>query len=234
MKRQICLFLALFTFWMVQANTYIISFGICNYADSRIPELHKMENDAKDIDDLYRRGTENMVPITGRYATRANILSTLRSQFEKAKKGDKILFYFTGHDYPGGFYPYDMLSAALDLSYSDVLGTMKNSNASEKSIFVHACFNGTIRGNGSRKQHHGVNWMFFLSSRDYEKSIESMKLNNGIFTRNLLKGLEGAADNNRDMSIPAKEVFNFVSEKTKRETGGLQHTVMWGNFPTTW
>lgn len=231
MMRRICLLMALFAFWMAKADTYVVSVGICNYADSRIPELHKTENDAKDIADLYRRGTKNVVLITGQYATRANILSTLRSQFEKAREGDKILFYFSGHGYPGGFCPYDMRSGASGLSYSDVLGIMKGSKASVKMIFADACFSGAIRGNGSSKQPQPGNVMFFLSSRDYEKSIESRKLDNGFFTRNLLKGLEGAADSNRDMSITARELFNFVSERTKSETSGRQHPVMWGNFP---
>ena len=47
----------------------------------------------------------------------------------------------------------------------------------------------------------------------------------------LQKGLRGNADANRDRTITAKELFDFVSEGVIKISNGKQHPVMWGKFP---
>jgi uncharacterized caspase-like protein len=52
----------------------------------------------------------------------------------------------------------------------------------------------------------------------------------GFFTYALQHGLRGGADKNRDRIITAKELFDYVSEKVKKNSGNRQHPVMWGKF----
>lgn len=155
----------------------------------------------------------------------------MRSQFLRAKSGDRIIFYFSGHGYPGGFCPYEMKKIADGLTYSEVINIMNSSKASDKFIFADACNSGAIRQNSTNSAPDAHNILFFLSSRGNEYSIESPFLANGYFTKYLLRGLRGAADANKDRSITASELFKFVSKGVQTQTNGKQHPVMWGKFP---
>ena len=73
--------------------------------------------------------------------------------------------------------------------------------------------------------------MLFLSCRSNEVSIETPTKTNGFFTYALQHGLRGGADKNKDRTITAKELFNYVSAKVKKESNDRQHPVMWGKFP---
>lgn len=211
--------------FIAYSETFVVSVGIANYEDKR-QSLANTENDAKAISEFYKQGTDNVTTITGKYATKDNIVNSLKKAFKKAQKGDKIVFYYSGHGYPGGLCPYDMHSITDGLSYSEIIEIMKESKATNKIVFADACNSGSIRTEELPKG----DVMFFLASRGNENSIENQYLAHGYFTKNLLRGLKGAADSNHDREITAKEIFNYVSETTKKETRNTQHPVMWGNF----
>ncbi|MDO4336374.1 MAG: caspase family protein [Bacteroidales bacterium] len=213
------------------ADTFVVCVGIGNYADDRVHNLAKTEKDAKAMAEFYKRATENVITITGRYATKSRILTSLKSQFSRAKSGDKIIFYFSGHGYPGGFCPHEMRTLKDGIAYSEVVDIMKNSQASCKFIFADACNSGAIRqkGNGSGPEIGNV--VFFLSSRGNEYSMESPFLANGYFTKHLLRGLGGGADADKDRRITVSELFKYVSDGVRSQTNDRQHPVMWGKFP---
>lgn len=212
------------------AETYVLSVGISNYADSKVHNLAKPEKDAKAMAEFYRLGGADVVTITGKYASKTQIIKSLRSRVAKAQPGDKIVFYFSGHGYPGGFCPYDMRKIEDGLTYGEVLGILNASKAKDKFIFADACNSGAIRQNGSTPSEAG-SVLFFLSSRGNESSMESPFLANGYFTKSLLRGLRGAADVNKDRSVTASELFQYVSGDVQQQTRGTQHPVMWGKFP---
>lgn len=227
------LFLLLAILWSVQiaAETFVVCVGIGSYADAKVQNLMKTEKDAKSMAEFFKKGTPNVITITGKYATKQQILKSIRSQFGRAGKGDKIIFYFSGHGYPGGFCPYEMSKIEVGLTYADVLNVMKTSEASDKFIFADACNSGAIRQGNKAENPETGNVLMFLSSRGNEYSIESPFLANGYFTKNLLRGLGGAADSNGDRCITASELFQYVSKGVKEDTKDRQHPVMWGNFP---
>ena len=72
--------------------------------------------------------------------------------------------------------------------------------------------------------------MLFLSSRSNETSIERRDMKNGFFTTYLQKGLRGGADANRDRTITAKELFDYVHKGVTKLSLNKQHPVMWGKF----
>ncbi|MDE6560634.1 MAG: caspase family protein [Muribaculaceae bacterium] len=213
------------------AETYVVCIGIGTYANSKVKNLTKTEKDAKAIAEFYKKGTDNVITITGRYATKTQILKSLRCQFNRAKEGDKIVFYFSGHGYPGGFCPYEMSKLEDGLSYAEVIKVMSQSKAKEKMIFADACNSGAIRQGSVVATPDTGNVMMFLSSRGNEYSIESTLLSNGYFTNYLLHGLGGKADMNRDRTITAKELYDYVSSGVTQLSKGKQHPVMWGSFP---
>lgn len=216
---------------LARGETYVVCVGIGKYANPKVKTLIKTEKDAKAVADFYKNGTPNVITVTGRYATKTRILQSLADQFGRAKAEDKIIFYFSGHGYPGGFCPYEMQKIEDGLTYADVIKVMSRSKAKDKFIFADACNSGAIRQSKTTPNPQPGNILLFLSSRGNEYSIESPLLSNGYFTNFLLHGLRGKADTNGDKAITAKELYNYVSSGVTELSKGKQHPVMWGNFP---
>lgn len=225
------LLLSVLSLLPARAETYVVVVGVANYQNVR--GLALTENDAKTMASLYKSHTRNVITMTGRYATRANILKAMNDQFTRAKKGDMVVFFFSGHGYEGGFCPYDMGGKYRNaLSYEDVYSVFRRSKASRKVVIADACMSGGLRkekpsGVSARKS---SDVLMFLSSRTNEYSIENRKMHNGFFTAYLDRGMRGAADANKDKVVTAKELFTYVSMGVKQLSGNRQHPVMWGNF----
>lgn len=214
-----------------KGDIYVVSVGIADY--QTISDLTLPEKDAKSIAELYKTQTKNVILITGRYATKARILKSLKDQFSRAKEQDMIVFAFSGHGYPGGVCPYDMSAKnESGVSYREIRSILKQSRAKRKIVFADACFSGGIRSNASNNHqaHQDSDVLLFLSSRGGETSIESPFMVNGFFTTYLLRGLRGGADADRNRKITAKELFQFVSQGVKERSKDQQHPVMWGRF----
>ncbi len=215
------------------AETYVVSVGIAKYQN--ISGLVLPENDAKTIAKLYKTRTRNVITITGRYATRSNIIKALKDQFSRAQKDDMVVFFFSGHGFAGGFCPYNMSKKYENaLSYNDIYSIFRQSKATRKVVIADACSSGGLRKEGPNHQHGSANKssdvVMFLSSRSKESSIENRRMTNGFFTAFLDRGLRGGADTNRDKVITAREIFDFVSNGVRKLSKNRQHPVMWGNF----
>jgi len=193
--------------------------------------LRLTTKDAQTIVDLYSRNTsvDYSILLNDR-ATKSRILKAIKKVFNKASENDIVVFFFSGHGYPGGFCAYDG-----NLGYDEVRKAMSESMSKNKMMFVDACRSGGIRVDKTEAQSSinvakKANVMLFLSSRNNENSIERRDMKNGFFTTYLQKGLRGNADSNRDRVITAKELFDFVHNGVSKVSGGKQHPVMWGNF----
>lgn len=229
MRKIVLAILAILTFTS-SAKTYVVSVGICDYADPKVKDLGKCEADARAFGEFYSQGGASVITLLGRQATKRNILATAKKQFGNARKDDKIIFFFSGHGYPGGFCPQDMTGLPDGLTYDEVTSAMKASPASVKMIFADACHSGAIRKEQKVTNPKPGNVLLFLSSRGSEYSGESRFMANGLFTKALLRGLRGAADTDANMKISARELFNYVNNDVKTRTNDRQHPVMWGKF----
>ncbi len=213
-------------------ETYVVVAGVSDY--KTVSDLVLPEKDAKTIAQLYQAQTKNVILLTGKYATKKRIVSSLKQQFARAKENDRIVFFFSGHGYPGGICPYDMTADKQSgITYKEILKILKSSRAKQKIIFADACFSGGLRTNGNYSIEHSVkdtDVLFFLSSRTGETSIENPFMVNGFFTTYLARGLRGGADIDRNRIITARELFQFVSEKVLAKSKNRQHPVMWGQF----
>ena len=71
--------------------------------------------------------------------------------------------------------------------------------------------------------------VILASSRDDEVSIEKPDFPNSIFTHYLLRGLRGEASDKNGI-VTLEDLYDYVHEKTVRETSGIQHPRLIGNL----
>lgn len=212
---------------VVQSKVLLVAVGIGDYPKP-INKLNLPTKDALAIQTLIdKNGDSGTAILLDQAATKSAIISEIHAQFDHASTDDIIIFFFSGHGYKGGFVAYDG-----EMPYSMIREAMGASKCKNKMIFADACFSGKMR-QGKRQvkdENSDSNVMLFLSSRDNETSIERRDMTNGFFTICLKDGLSGKADANRDRTITAKEIFDFVSKNVKKLSRDKQHPVMWGNF----
>lgn len=235
--RYLLVALMLFAGSMLEAKVYLVAVGVNDY--SKYPggcnNLTLSIKDAKAVARLYGKNTATEYSLlTDGTATRSRIKAAITQVLGKAGVNDIVVFYFSGHGFPGGFCAYDGR-----LSYSEIRKAMSASRCKNKMMFIDSCHSGAMRQNGSHSgtsaanQAKKANVMLFLSSRDSEISRENSKLQNGLFTAYLLKGLKGGADVNRDRTITARELYDYVHRNVTGTSGDTQHPVMWGKFNNT-
>ena len=213
-----------------QAKVYLVSVGIADYPGTTM-DLTLPAKDAQTITWLYSKNSSmQYCQLLNEEATKAKIIAAMNKVFAMAGVNDIVVFFYSGHGYPGGFCAYDG-----NLDYKEVRNAMAKSKCKNKMIFADACYSGKIRTNGSASQSEvaaakKANVMLFLSSRSDETSIERRDMKNGFFTTYLQKGLRGGADVNRNRIITAKELFDYVHRNVVKLSVGKQHPVMWGKF----
>lgn len=212
-----------------QAKIYLLSVGISDYPGTR-NDLRLPHNDAATMQWLYKENHHAKVCLLRN--SRAKVAAVRQAQREMASLAsadDIVVMFFSGHGVKGGFACYDGF-----LYYGDIYSALSACSSKNKMVFADACFSGAMRQGVKRGKHssHGKsNVMLFLSCRTNEMSIETPAMTNGFFTYALQHGLRGKADVNRDRTITARELFNYVSKQVRQKSGNRQHPVMWGKFP---
>ena len=227
-KAIICTFILFSLAVSADAKTYLVAVGVSDYPGNN-KDLRLPANDAATVQYIYSKNSNaESVLLTNSNATKSAVLSKLRSTFARASENDIIVFFFSGHGSKGAFCAYD-----AQIPYSEIRQAMASSKAKNKMIFADACFSGKMRQgrkNTAEQSFNNYNIMLFLSSRGNETSIERRDMKNGFFTSCLQKGLRGGADANKDRTITARELFNYVSTNVKTLSSDKQHPVMWGKF----
>lgn len=213
---------------VVSAHTYIVCVGVADYPGTQ-NDLRLSAGDALTMSELYRKNGNATVSIyQNEQATVNNVKADFARFCRQAGENDAVIFYFSGHGIPGAFVCYDNF-----LKYDDVVAVLGSSAAKKKIILADACFAGKARKtdrHATAETYAKTSVLFFLSSRTNETSIENRRMRNSLFTAYLERGLRGGADTDRNRTITAIELFNFVSEGVKSKSRQKQHPVMWGRF----
>lgn len=209
----------------LQAKVFLVCAGIADYPGTK-NDLRISDNDAKTIAKVFTVTKQASVDILiNKEATQAALLSTMHTTFMNADREDAIILYFSGHGTPGALVCYDGL-----LTYQHIFKMLKGCKASRKIIIVDACYSGKMRTTQQQtNSYNKQNVMLFLSSRTNETSMET-EYKNSLFTIFLERGLRGGADVNKDRSITARELYEFVHKGVTNASGNKQHPVMWGKF----
>lgn len=229
MKRLVILIITLCSLAPVTygRKVYLVSAGVSDYpgtsSDLTLPAM-----DARAINRLYRKNSSaETILLTDENATISNIKAAMRKLYKKARKDDIVVFFFSGHGYPGGFVAYDGR-----LKYDIIRSIFSDCSSQNKMIFADACFSGDMRdkGDADKSEKAKMNLMLLLSSRDNEVSYENSHYKNGFFTICLERCLRGGADADRNRIITAKELYLGVRRGVVELSEDSQHPVMWGKF----
>ncbi|MBL0300583.1 MAG: caspase family protein [Cytophagaceae bacterium] len=232
-------------------TTYAVVVGISDYQilDYRNGDLRYADKDAGQFVKFLQSKNGGYVPashiiyLPNEKATKNNILAAC-GLFKKAQAGDKIYFYYSGHGATGVFVPYDVQQGGINLlRHSEVKAALKASKAQTKILMADACLAGSMKKESPIADKFlslpkafkdfdspASNVVVILSSRSYQNSRESGKLQQGTFTYYLLKALYGGADKNKDNYVTIKETFNYISPKIKNETRNQQAPIIYGKF----
>lgn len=204
---------------VLNARTYVLAAGVSSYADSR-NNLRMSADDATEFAKVMKKQTKDVVVVTSKYANHDNILQKYRAIANRAKDGDRIIFYFSGHGSPGAINSYDRA-----IKYDELVSLAHNSKATEKVFIIDACHSGSVTDASTSYQMQGKEGMiFFMSSRADEYSQENPLVGTSTFTQAIIKGLLGKSDANSDRKITILELFQYVySDVVNRGTQSEAH-----------
>ena len=210
---------------------------------------------------------EDIAMLTNEKATRAAILHSVREMCQKATPDDVIVFFYSGHGVPDSRVSSDLYFVTYDTQQDNYLGTalykediireINHSQAKLRLFLVDACHSG---GSGIYLGKKGddaelVNklfkdiadikapaWAAITASSSAESSYEDKKWGDGhgVFTYELIKGLEGEADmttkknpkanGNGDGIVTARELYDYLNKVIPGETTNNQHPDIQGNY----
>jgi hypothetical protein len=186
-------------------------------------------------------------------ATRKNILAAMQEYFLRADENDVVMFYFSGHGLRGSFLPVDYDGHNNRLRHDEIRAIFDQSKAKHKLCIADACHSGSLKYDlmvakgpapisldnyykAFDESSGGI--ALLMSSNEEELSLEDHGLRQGVFTYYLLEGLKGDADANGDRLVTIQEIYQYVAQKVRYFTSGIQSPVLTGQFdvnmPVSW
>ncbi|MCA1960174.1 MAG: ankyrin repeat domain-containing protein [Desulfomonile sp.] len=231
-----------------KGDLYAVIVGISKYANPAVPPLKISDKDARDFADFLRTQKDlfrqrKVTLLTNEQATKIEVEKQLFYGLRQAGKNDTVILFFSGHGavdpYQAGdffFLTYDsdpdyLAPTAVHMSG---LNFLKRIDCPRVLLIADACNAGGFSARGTKlavtpfksfiEQFTSSSGKVILtSSRPDEYSLEKPGMNNSVFTHYLLEGLRGRADGDGDGLVTISEAYRYVYEKTKRESGGVQH-----------
>ncbi len=196
---------------------------------------------------------ENTLLLTDEKATTAAVRNGFQDFLKRrAGKNDTVVILVAGHgivEVPGskGAFiltydsePQDLTSTALPMAELRALFDEQLKKVGRVLLFVDVCKAGTIGSIQNTTvnadvQHLGeVEGDLFglVASRPKEVSLEGPQFGggHGVFSYFVIKGLEGAADENKDGVVDANELIQYVSSQVPAATGNKQHPREFGTY----
>lgn len=227
----------------LKPRLHLLAVGVGDYADETIPDLRLAAKDAEDFTRtvMERPNTQYsqvVAPLllTDRQATAARVKSTLKQLSDAASQGDVVMLFFSGHGAEERnktyFLPCDAVQNDLFTSavkFDDIRETMEYlvSKQCRVVIFMDTCHSGAMyaRGSSQRFTVSDPTIIGFFSSTGVEKSNESMQWNNGIFTKALIEGIQGAAANEKQ-HVTIQRLDSYIKRVVEQATSGRQSPIV--------
>jgi len=159
-----------------------------------------------------------------------NLAEKINRQREKFRRLE-VIFYYSGHS-----DEENMLTNGDRISYLEFRNSIVAMNADVRIAILDSCASGaftTTKGVARRSPflmdtaYDMKGNAFMTSSSATEVAQESDRLKSSFFTHNLIAGMRGAADMNRDDRITLSEAYQFAFNETLTQTektmNGPQH-----------
>lgn len=234
--------------------------GVANYeAVGNLPAA--VLNDALDTAETLQASAycgypeANVIVLTDRAATLANIRKALADLAATATTDDTVAIFFSGHGTRIGrggavtsaLVPYDCKPtdiAGTTLGEAELSAAIAAIKAPRIIVVIDACHaagTATLKsgldedGEGGidegfdekslQQLARGTGRVVLASSRATETSLVLGHERNSVFTTAMLSGLKGAATVASDGTIRVFDLFNHVSEKVRQSVPGRQHPV---------
>ncbi len=242
-----------------RGDLHALVIGVSNYNKNEL-QLKVSDQDARDFANflntqqaVFRKSYITL--LVNERATKLAIEKQLHYDLLKAGKDDTVIIFLSGHGAgdikkPGEYFflgydadPDYLEATAVKMSGLDFL---KGIDAKRVLVIADACHAGAfskVRIKSFERELSGFTRQFtessgrmvLTSSKPDQYSQEGEK--NSVFTHYLLKGLKGEADSDRNNVVTLKELYDYVYDQTKTDTGGAQHPQLEGaqvgSFPVS-
>ncbi len=184
-------------------------------------------------------------------ATMAQFANALDWLWEVCKEGDLAIIYFSGHGdvekksltQPGFLLCWDaparvyMAGGAFALPMlQEVVSTLSTQNKARVIVITDACHSGKLAGSeiygtqltGQNLARQYANEIKILSCQPNEYSIEGEQWGGGrgAFSFNLIAGLYGLADSNKDLSVNLQELSRYLEDHVTVEVAPMVQVPM--------
>ena len=222
------------------SNSWAVVIGVNRYQHPSIPTLRYARKDAEDLRDaLPRLGfpKSQILTLFDRQATKRNIERLLGDEMRRrVSPGDRVFVFFSGHgkdeEKEGYLIPYDadpknLFSTAISMSQLTVIA--KRMRAQHVLFAVDACYSGYAIFRTKKLLNPEL--VTDLTSRPAVQVITAGRAGevaqeregNGLFTRVLLKGLQGSADRRGWGWLSLEHLGEYVRDRVYAESGRQQY-----------
>jgi WD40 repeat protein len=235
--------------FQIQPKLYALAIGVSAYENKGIPRLTFAAKDAQDFAQALQRQTGKLYKsvevkiLTDTRANKDDILDALDWLQKQVTQHDVGMLFLSGHGTNDSSLGYVYLPVNSDLNklkrtaitMTDITTTL-NSVAGKAVAFLDTCHSGNIFGPGQKglnditgvinelaSAENGV--VVFSSSTGRQSSLEDASWNNGAFTKALVEGIDGKADEMHTGRVTYKMLDVYVAERVKALTKGKQSPV---------
>lgn len=239
-----------------QGKTYALIVGISKYKNPSIPQLQFANRDAVAFRNyLVSTGVDsnNITLLVDEQATNGEFWASLNFITDIAKQGDMVYIYFSGHgdvesktiikdayllpyDAPKCVYP----AGAIGIVYLKSWIATLSSNGIQPIFIADACRSGNLAGGregmdatASVLKDKWQDEIKILSCQPGEFSLEGTQWGKGrgLFSFELMNGLAGLADRNKDKKVTLRELNLYLLDKVSESASPIpQNPMLFGNM----
>jgi len=242
-------------------NFHSLCIGVNEFKDKYFLNLKYAKNDALELNKLIEgkfKKEPSRILLMDKDSTKKKILLSLEKIKNSAKIEDIVFIFMATHgefikgDTMVDYYiiPYDCEDGNEEkliknsISMEEIKKLVSAIKAERKVIFIDTCYSGGI----SRRERYRVppnirekifqnfeseNFIIITSSQANQTSYECEKLEHGIFSHYLIKGLSGAVDHKNgeiDLYTLYSYVYKSVKKYAENECKGNQNPKFFGSF----
>jgi WD40 repeat protein len=223
------------------SKLYLLSVGVSKYQTPEWNTLQYADADARAFAETFARqqrdeyaGIATQV-LVNEEATVSRLKFALRDLKDRATEADVVTIFVAGHGVERGgeyyFLCHDTQEADLALtalSGEDFVSLLREVRAKRVLLFVDTCHAGFATGWRTQEQlldrlNRQAGVAVFAASRGEEVSLERPEWGHGAFTKGLLEGLQGKADQGKDGTVSLQELRDYVTARVEELAGQAQH-----------